>query len=81
MRVKKLENSGPKLMQGNEACAAGALAADCRFMAGYPITPATEIPEYLSSKMFEAGGVFMQMKTSSHPSTPSSAQAGAVRAQ
>ena len=62
MRVKKLENSGPKLMQGNEACAAGALAADCRFMAGYPITPATEIPEYLSSKMFEAGGVFMQME-------------------
>ena len=51
MRVKKLENSGPKLMQGNEACAAGALAADCRFMAGYPITPATEIPEYLTKKM------------------------------
>lgn len=62
MRVKKLDDSGHKLMQGNEACAAAALAADCRFMAGYPITPATEIPEYLSSKMFEAGGVFMQME-------------------
>ncbi len=62
MRVKKLDDSGHKLMQGNEACAVAALAADCRFMAGYPITPATEIPEYLSSKMFEAGGVFMQME-------------------
>ena len=62
MRIKKLSDSGVKLMQGNEACAAGALAADCRFMAGYPITPATEIPEYLSSRMFAAGGVFMQME-------------------
>lgn len=62
MRVKKLTDFGPKLMQGNEACAAGALAADCKFMAGYPITPATEIPEYLSSKMFAADGIFMQME-------------------
>lgn len=62
MRSKKLKDSGVKLMQGNEACAAGALAADCKFMAGYPITPATEIPEYLSSKMFAEGGVFMQME-------------------
>lgn len=62
MRVKKLADYGSKLMQGNEACAAAALAADCKFMAGYPITPATEIPEYLSSKMFGAGGVFMQME-------------------
>ncbi|MEA5151109.1 MAG: 2-oxoacid:acceptor oxidoreductase subunit alpha [Oscillospiraceae bacterium] len=62
MRLKKMENPGSKLMQGNEACAAGALAADCKFMAGYPITPATEIPEYLSDKMFAADGVFMQME-------------------
>ena len=62
MRLKKLTDCGSKLMQGNEACAAAALAADCKFMAGYPITPATEIPEYLSSKMFAAGGVFMQME-------------------
>ena len=62
MRVKKLKDFGPKLMQGNEACAAGALAADCKFMAGYPITPATEVPEYLSDKMFAEGGVFMQME-------------------
>ena len=62
MSMQKVSNSGPKLMQGNEACAVGALAAGCRFMAGYPITPATEIPEYLSDKMFAAGGVFMQME-------------------
>lgn len=62
MRIKKLADHGNKLMQGNEACAVAALAADCRFMAGYPITPATEIPEYLSSKMFAEGGVFMQME-------------------
>lgn len=62
MKVKKLKDSGVKLMQGNEACAVGALAADCKFMAGYPITPATEIPEYLSSRMFAEDGVFMQME-------------------
>lgn len=62
MSKKKLKDWGPKLMQGNEACAAAALAAGCRFMAGYPITPATEIPEYLSDKMFAEGGVFMQME-------------------
>ena len=38
------------------------VGSGCRFMAGYPITPATEIPEYLSDKMFAAGGVFMQME-------------------
>jgi TPP-dependent indolepyruvate ferredoxin oxidoreductase alpha subunit len=34
-----------RLMQGDEACAEGALAAGCTFFAGYPITPATEIAE------------------------------------
>ncbi|MEG1758449.1 MAG: 2-oxoacid:acceptor oxidoreductase subunit alpha [Oscillospiraceae bacterium] len=62
MKIKELSDSGAKLMQGNEACARGALAADCKFMAGYPITPATEIPEYLSSEMFKNDGVFMQME-------------------
>jgi len=36
-------------MQGNEAVAWGALAAGCRFYAGYPITPSTEIAEILSA--------------------------------
>lgn len=62
MRIERLSHHGPRLMQGNEACAEGALAAGCRFMAGYPITPATEIPEHLSDKIFAAGGVFMQME-------------------
>jgi 2-oxoglutarate ferredoxin oxidoreductase subunit alpha len=62
MRKKKISFSGTKLMQGNEAIALGALAADCKFFAGYPITPASEIPEILSSKMFAENGVFMQME-------------------
>ena len=37
-------------VQGNEACALGALAAGCRFFAGYPITPSTEIAEIMSKK-------------------------------
>ncbi|MBW2123111.1 MAG: hypothetical protein JRH07_14900, partial [Deltaproteobacteria bacterium] len=39
------------LLQGNEAVVEGALAAGCRFFAGYPITPATEISEVLSIKL------------------------------
>ncbi|MEJ5329094.1 MAG: 2-oxoacid:acceptor oxidoreductase subunit alpha [Desulfobaccales bacterium] len=49
-------------MQGNEAVVEGALAAGCRFFAGYPITPATEISEALSVKLPAAGGVFIQME-------------------
>lgn len=51
-----------KLMQGNEACAEGALYAGCRFFAGYPITPSTEIAEYLSSRLPKVGGVCIQME-------------------
>ena len=50
------------LLQGNEAVAEGALAAGCRFFAGYPITPSTEIAEYLSRKLPQVGGVFVQME-------------------
>ncbi|MGB2814364.1 MAG: hypothetical protein WBC75_04650, partial [Dehalococcoidales bacterium] len=50
------------LLQGNEACAAGALMAGCRFYAGYPITPATEIMEIMARKLPEAGGIFIQME-------------------
>ena len=39
------------LMQGNEACAAGAIDAGCRFFAGYPITPATEIAEIMAERL------------------------------
>ena len=51
-----------KFMQGNEACSEGALYAGCRFYAGYPITPSTEVAEILSVRLPKIGGVFMQME-------------------
>jgi 2-oxoglutarate ferredoxin oxidoreductase subunit alpha len=51
-----------KLMQGNEACAVGALVAGCRFFAGYPITPASEIAEHLSVRLPQMDGTFIQME-------------------
>ncbi|HIE28159.1 TPA: 2-oxoacid:acceptor oxidoreductase subunit alpha [Candidatus Poribacteria bacterium] len=54
--------TGVHFMQGNIACAEGALAAGCRFFAGYPITPATEIAEHLALRMPEVNGVYVQME-------------------
>ncbi len=54
--------SQPRLMQGNEACVEGALAAGLRFYAGYPITPSTEIAEMLAARLPQTGGVFIQME-------------------
>jgi 2-oxoglutarate/2-oxoacid ferredoxin oxidoreductase subunit alpha len=51
-----------KLLSGNHACALGAIAAGCRFFAGYPITPSSEIAERLSRHLPEVGGVFVQME-------------------
>jgi len=51
-----------QLLQGNEACAEGAIAAGCRFFAGYPITPASEIAERLSVRLPQVDGVFIQME-------------------
>src|SRR3990170_4567405 len=51
-----------RLVQGNEACAEGALAAGVGFFAGYPITPATEIAEIMSRRLPEEGGVYLQME-------------------
>ena len=51
-----------RLMQGDEACAEGAIAAGCRFFAGYPITPATEIAEVLARRLPQVGGKFIQME-------------------
>jgi len=50
------------LMQGNEAVVDGAIAAGCRFFAGYPITPASEIAERFSLKMPQVDGNFIQME-------------------
>ena len=56
--------SSPKFcfLQGNEACAEGAIAAGVNFFAGYPITPATEIAEVLSRRIPQNGGKFIQME-------------------
>ncbi len=51
-----------QLVQGNEACALGALAAGCRFFAGYPISPSSEIAEALARALPRRGGVFIQME-------------------
>ncbi len=51
-----------RLMQGDEACAEGAIAAGCRFFAGYPITPATDIAEVLARRLPQVGGKFIQME-------------------
>ena len=48
--------------QGNEACAEGALAVGCRFFAGYPITPSSEIAELLSKRLPQVGGIAIQME-------------------
>ena len=49
-----------RFMKGNEAIAEAAVRAGCRFFAGYPITPQNEIPEYLSWRLPEVGGDFVQ---------------------
>jgi 2-oxoglutarate ferredoxin oxidoreductase subunit alpha len=51
------------LMKGNEALAEGAVRAGCRFFSGYPITPQNEIPEYLSWRLPEVGGTFIQAES------------------
>ena len=51
------------LLKGNEALAEAALAAGCRFYSGYPITPQTEILEYLSWRMEDVGGTFIQAES------------------
>jgi len=54
--------TGSHFMHGDDACAEGAIAANCTFFAGYPITPSTEIAERLSRRLPQTGGVFIQME-------------------
>jgi 2-oxoglutarate ferredoxin oxidoreductase subunit alpha len=54
------EDDGRLMMLGNDAVAFGALAAGCRFMAGYPITPATDILEWMARELPRFGGVAVQ---------------------
>lgn len=51
------------LMKGNEAIAEAAVLANCKFFAGYPITPQNEIPEYMSWRLPEVGGTFIQAES------------------
>ena len=54
--------TGVHFMDGDTACAEGALAAGCRFFAGYPITPATEIAERMARRLPQIGGIYIQME-------------------
>jgi 2-oxoglutarate ferredoxin oxidoreductase subunit alpha len=49
-------------MNGDIACAEGALSAGCKFFAGYPITPATEVAEHMSWRLPQVNGVYIQME-------------------
>ncbi|MCX8038502.1 MAG: 2-oxoacid:acceptor oxidoreductase subunit alpha [Candidatus Sumerlaeia bacterium] len=54
--------TGAHFLSGNEACCEGALAAGCRFAAGYPITPSTDIVERMAERLPLMGGTFIQME-------------------
>lgn len=60
MKNKKYRIRKTDFIQGNIACAEGAIAAGCNFFAGYPITPASEIAHHMSRRMFEIDGTFIQ---------------------
>lgn len=57
-----MSNKNYKLLQGNEACVEGAIAAGMKFFAGYPITPSTEIAELSAQRLPKVGGKFIQME-------------------
>jgi 2-oxoglutarate ferredoxin oxidoreductase subunit alpha len=54
---------GSVFMTGNEAIAEAAIQAGCRYFFGYPITPQSEIPEYMSRRLPEVGGVYLQAES------------------
>jgi len=60
--VKTTFPKGMHYFSGNEAAAEGAIAAGCRFYAGYPITPSSEVMERMAARLREVGGVFIQME-------------------
>ena len=62
MSIRKAVMTGEHFWQGDVACAEGALAAGCRFFAGYPITPASEVAERMSERLPPIGGVVVQME-------------------
>ena len=52
-----------RFMTGNEAIAEAAIQAGCRHFFGYPITPQSEIPEYMSKRLPEIGGIYLQAES------------------
>ena len=52
-----------KLMKGSEAIGEAAIQAGCRLFFGYPITPQNEIPEYMSMRLPQIGGSFVQAES------------------
>jgi len=60
--MKSTVLTGEHFINGDVACAEGAIAAGCRFFGGYPITPATEVAEQMSERLPEVGGSFIQME-------------------
>lgn len=54
--------TGAHFIDGDHACSEGAIAAGCRFVAGYPITPSTEVVERIAERFPRVGGVFIQME-------------------
>jgi 2-oxoglutarate ferredoxin oxidoreductase subunit alpha len=54
--------TGPHFIDGDHACSEGAIAAGCRFVAGYPITPSTEVVERIAQRFPLVGGMFIQME-------------------
>jgi len=54
--------TGEHYLDGDHACSEGAIAAGCRFLAGYPITPSTEVAERISERFPQVGGIFIQME-------------------
>lgn len=66
--LQKRKSWGKEIMEkmfmtGNEAIAEAAIQAGCRYFFGYPITPQNEIPEYMSKRLPEVGGVYLQAES------------------
>ena len=62
-RGRKVGCHGKDFNEGNEAIAEAAVQAGCRFFFGYPITPQNQIPEYMSRRLPQVGGCFLQAES------------------
>ena len=60
LKLTPIANDGRQIMNGDEAAAAGAIVAGCRVYAGYPITPASEVLEYMAENINRFGGAMIQ---------------------